>query len=140
PETLVWHCPVCGAGGGWRDLAEKLGIPLPRSPKQVNGSHAASPVVHDTKKTSAITTPSVGLTLDEYSQAKQLPIAFLKSLGMQNDPSGQPQLWIPYKNPDGSVFRVQIRRRMDKADGVDDRFSWGAGDGQILYGLEDCDE
>lgn len=26
PKTHVWCCDVCGAGGGWTDLADRLGI------------------------------------------------------------------------------------------------------------------
>lgn len=26
----VWHCDVCEAGGGWRELAELLDVPIPR--------------------------------------------------------------------------------------------------------------
>jgi len=29
PEKKTWHCFACGAGGGWKDLAERLGIPIP---------------------------------------------------------------------------------------------------------------
>jgi hypothetical protein len=136
PEKLVWYCPVCGAGGGWKNLAEHLGIPIPRLSSPSAASGAASPPAPSPRKASK---PPIGVTLDEYSGAKQLPVDFLQSLGMQNDPSGEPRLHIPYKNPDGSVFRVQIRHRMDKSAGRDDRFSWGSGEGQILYGLEDLD-
>ena len=25
-EKQVWHCFACGAGGGWKDLAQRLGL------------------------------------------------------------------------------------------------------------------
>lgn len=33
PEKQIWYCDVCDEGGGWMDLARRLGVPLPdRSP------------------------------------------------------------------------------------------------------------
>jgi hypothetical protein len=31
PGKEVWVCDVCGEGGGWKDLCERLGVPLDRN-------------------------------------------------------------------------------------------------------------
>jgi hypothetical protein len=30
PDRMVWYCPVCDKGGGWKDLCELMGVPVSR--------------------------------------------------------------------------------------------------------------
>src|SRR5438046_241186 len=38
----TWFCPVCGIGGGWKDLAERLGISVPQKTTNGGGSTTSS--------------------------------------------------------------------------------------------------
>jgi hypothetical protein len=42
PAKQVWYCHACGEGGGWTDLAQRLGIELPERMRQRvrHGKHA----------------------------------------------------------------------------------------------------
>jgi len=48
PEKLAWCCDVCGAGGGARDLAERLGIEV-SEPGNGKGRPPGVPAVWDGK-------------------------------------------------------------------------------------------
>lgn len=79
---------------------------------------------------------SIGFTLEAYSQAKGLPIDFLKSLGLTNSKfpprgGGNPAIKIPYYGEDGE--EVSVRYRIANAG---DRFRWKPGSKVILYGLQ----
>lgn len=73
----------------------------------------------------------MGLTLNEYATAKQLPIGFLKKLGL-DDVSwrGEPAVRIPYGDADGDDVRGRVRVAMEG-----DRFRWERGNEILLYGL-----
>ena len=65
PQKQVWHCDACGAGGGWKNLADRLGVNVPKKLAVTTVKTAAS-----------------GLTLDQYANEKKLPIDFLRDLGL----------------------------------------------------------
>lgn len=129
PEKLTWYCDVCGTGGGWKDLAERLQISVPGG----GGSGSLS----SPKRLEHSNTFGAGLTLDEYSAAKGLPIEFLKSLAISNiyDGNGAPSLRIPYLGRDGTEAAVRIRLRLDKTPSGDNRFRWKSGSKPLPYGL-----
>ncbi len=68
------------------------------------------------------------MNLEQYSKAKQLPVAFLKELGVtENDGN----LEIPYLDSGKKHFRSRLRN--------DTKRWWGEGEGQIPYGLDRLD-
>ena len=76
-------------------------------------------------------------TLAAYAQAKRLPEAFLRSLGLTDIRYGDgPALRIPYRDRSGAEVAVRIRRYLEKAAGHDQRFAWRRGDRPQLYGLD----
>ncbi len=39
PGKSTWFCDVCHQGGGWRDLAQRLGEPAPAPPREIAAIH-----------------------------------------------------------------------------------------------------
>jgi hypothetical protein len=77
-------------------------------------------------------TSSAGLTLAQYADAKRLPVAFLKSLGLTDMfYGGGPAVRIPYRALDGQTAAVQFRLAMAGSD----RFRWKTGSKPLPYGL-----
>jgi hypothetical protein len=75
---------------------------------------------------------SGGLTLAQYGAAKQLPVAFLQGLGLQDiSYLGAPAVRIPYLGPDGTEGPVRFRLGLEGAD----RFKWRTGSKPTPYGL-----
>jgi hypothetical protein len=35
PDKSTWYCDACHQGGGWRDLAERLGLPAPQPAREI---------------------------------------------------------------------------------------------------------
>jgi hypothetical protein len=86
--------------------------------------------------------PSTGLTLEHYAAAKQLPVDFLRDLGLETiaDPWGKPRsvLAIPYRKRDGSLHRNRLRVALQKLSDAP-RMFWDKREdkiGAILYGLD----
>lgn len=76
-----------------------------------------------------------GLTLEQYAQAKKLPVDFLASLGLSDKKfSGTPAIRIPYRDADGVTLATRYRLAMEKGD-PDNRFRWSSGSKTNLYGL-----
>lgn len=85
---------------------------------------------------------SKGLTLAQYSAAKQLPEPFLKEHFGLNDLKryGKPQIAIPYYDANGKLVRERFRLALKKPKrGKDDRFMWDGKRGTklCLYGIWD---
>lgn len=79
---------------------------------------------------------SGGCTLEQYAQAKRLPLKFLKELGLkQISYMSRPVVWIPYYGADGSEVAVRFRLALYKSKNGDDRFRWKQGAKPCLYGL-----
>jgi hypothetical protein len=84
-----------------------------------------------------------GLTLERYAEAKQLPVAFLRGLGLETvgDPWGNPRqvLAMPYHRVDGTLHRLRLRVAMDKPTDGSAPMLWDKREGKIgaiLYGLD----
>lgn len=76
---------------------------------------------------------SKGLTLEDYSAGKRLPLEFLKSLGMTTEKfKGRNRVVIPYKDANGKVTATRLRLSMDGPN----RFIWRKGDKPSLYRLD----
>lgn len=74
-----------------------------------------------------------GCTLSDYAKAKNLPVDFLRELGVQESRfKGIPQLVIPYHDEDGIQTAVRYRTSIDGKN----KFKWRSGDKVCLYGLE----
>ncbi|MGH7893773.1 MAG: hypothetical protein ACREQL_03845, partial [Candidatus Binatia bacterium] len=86
-----------------------------------------------------ITTPC---TLENYAEAKGLPVEFLRALGLSDRRhGGLPSVRIPFRDAQGNEFAVCYRTALEKnPDGPDNRFRWGSGSKAkgSLYGLDLC--
>ena len=72
-----------------------------------------------------------GLTLEEYSKEKRLPIGFLRSVGLSDIKYlGSNAVRIEYKDLNGDLVAVRFRVGM-----TGDRFRWRRGDKVCPYGL-----
>jgi len=69
------------------------------------------------------------VNLQAFADAKGFTIDELRRFGVTFK-SGR--IWIPYKNPDGSIFRSRYRSAIDDGKG----FYWEKGEGTCAYGLE----
>lgn len=77
-----------------------------------------------------------GLTLQQYADAKKLPVDFLKSLGLADQRyKGAPAVRIPYPGTGGEVITARFRVAMSGH-----RFEWKSGAHPMLYGLGRLDE
>ena len=78
----------------------------------------------------------VGCTLSQYSEAKQLPVEFLRGLGLSDFVhQRRPAIRIPYRNEQGEEIAVRYRTALTKSDQGDHRFRWKHGTKPCLYGL-----
>ncbi len=78
----------------------------------------------------------MGCTLIQYSEAKQLPVEFLRGLGLSDMVyQGRPAIRIPYRNGQGKEVAVRYRTALTKSDQGDHRFRWKQGAKPCLYGL-----
>jgi hypothetical protein len=76
-----------------------------------------------------------GVSLSALAQAKNLPVDFLKSLGVQDHKyKGQSAIRIPYLNEAGEL--AAVRFRLSLSSKAQKRFAWRRGDRVMLYGLE----
>jgi hypothetical protein len=77
-------------------------------------------------------TPPAGCTLAAYAQAKQLPVAFLRAIGLtQINYQGLPAIRIPYPGIDGCDGPVRFRIALHGQR----RLVWKTGSKSMLYGL-----
>ena len=74
--------------------------------------------------------------LENYAEAKGLPVAFLQKLGLRDQKyQGVPAVRIPYRRVDGAENAVRFRIALEKSAEGDDRFRWRTGSKAGLYGL-----
>ena len=79
---------------------------------------------------------SLGLTLEQYAEAKRFPVEFLKSLGMSTiSYMEQPAVRIPYLDQRGMPGAARFRLALEGPD----RFRWKTGARPSLYGLWQLD-
>ena len=80
-----------------------------------------------------------GCTLEDYANAKMLPLDFLTSgeIGLEQITYvGVPAIYVPYPDIDGTVVSKRFRTALEKnQSGPDNRFRWRKGDSPLLYGL-----
>ena len=80
-----------------------------------------------------------GCTLEEYAEAKKLPVEYLAngSIGLERAGYlGKPAVRIPYPDEGGEPVAQRFRVGLRKAkEGPDDRFRWETGNAPTLYGL-----
>ena len=75
-------------------------------------------------------------TLAAYAAEKQLPEAFLRSLGLSDFRyAGRDAVRMPYLNGEGLQAAVRYRTALKKSEASDNRFKWKAGSKLCLYGL-----
>jgi len=106
-----FNCHMCGINGSIFELGQKLGIIKDsRLPKN----------------------KFTGITLQDYSEAKKLPLDFLQSLQVhERNQKGIPQLHSPYFDKDGKQVGTRIRTSLNGFN----RFLWASGSHPTLYGL-----
>src|SRR5215217_2896190 len=79
-----------------------------------------------------------GCTLEEYAEAKNLPVDFLVNGKVRLEKagySGRPAIRIPYLAEDGKLVAERFRVGLKKSkSGPDNRFRWRRGDTPTLYG------
>ena len=123
-DKQVWHCDACGEGGGAKHLALALGIEILQ-----NGRGEGD----RTSSESGARSHESGLTLQQYADAKKLPISFLQDVGVSEIPNyaGGPAVKIIYDVPDGDTDVVRFRTALDG----ESRFKWRKGSKPIPYGL-----
>lgn len=77
-----------------------------------------------------------GCSLEDYSEAKAIPIPFLESLGItQISYLSKTAIRIPYFDASGDEKAIRFRTSLKKTDGKDNRFRWKKGSKPVLYGL-----
>lgn len=115
-SAVGYNCFACGAKGGLRELAKKLGVRL-----------------RDMPGVAGVT--KVGYTLAQYAEDKQLPEEFLRGLGL-SDRKVNTLVWlrIPYRDENGKEVTTRYR-----IAATGDKFRWNKGSKIMLYGLDRLD-
>jgi len=141
------HCPLPGHRNGDRHPSlGLLGLNERGEPVigQCFAGHDRKEVIDRLKELGVIgngrsrASPKRGLRLEELSEAKGLPLGFLRELGWRTATwppgrrDGQPAVLIPYRNEEGRV--VATRYRLALSEGP--RFKWEPGARATLYGLD----
>lgn len=76
-------------------------------------------------------------TLEAYTEAKRLPVEFLRRLGIREAPyQGGVALRIPYLDESGEEAAIRFRLRLESEDKDAPRFKWRSGCKAVLYGLQ----
>ncbi|MFC1928645.1 hypothetical protein ACFLXK_03450 [Chloroflexota bacterium] len=87
--------------------------------------------------TPTLLTPVNGVNLDTLSKAKNIPVDYLKGLGVRDFKyNGQPAIKIPYYGEDGTEISIRFRLAITG----DNRFKWRKGDQALPYGLNRLDQ
>jgi len=117
-HTGQFFCHACNEGGNsYTFLQRLLNIPPSEARKMVN-SFAGIP---ERKRLQRI-------TVEDYAQAKKLPVEFLLELGLRDDKKG---VKIPYLDESGAVVSTRYRHAMTGTM----KFSWVRGSKVMPYGL-----
>ncbi len=125
----------CKAGCETEALLEAWSLSMSDLFESRNGHAGAKNVFGYTPRDNTATLQRC--TLEEYAEAKRLPVDFLKKLGLRDAKyQGSEALRIPYYSPDGSETAVRFRLALKKSDEGDLRFKWRTGSKTSLYGLE----
>jgi hypothetical protein len=141
-----FKCHGCGESGSAYGAAVLLGM-APRDAAELCKRHGLGSWDDDPQGGEGGATPSnnrataqppIGCTIEQYAQAKQVPVEFLRSIGISDYVDsrwpGARVLRIPYRDREGNEAAVRIRCTL--AGG---RFLWRKGSKPLLYGLERLD-
>lgn len=121
----------CFAGCSVEDIVSSLGLSMAGLFAQDGRGEGGMSIPQKTRAT----LQHSGCTLEQYAQAKQLPMNFLGELGLQNvSYLGAPAIRIPYLDEHGSEGAVRFRLALEKEE-KDNRFRWRSGSKPFLYGL-----
>jgi hypothetical protein len=102
--------------------------------KSPSGAHTDNCVACPTED--CATVQPLSCTLAAYSDAKRLPIDFLKELGLSETRyKDATRVRIPYRDVDGLEQSVRYRNALEKTVNGDNRFSWQRGAKVFAYGL-----
>lgn len=71
------------------------------------------------------------LTIEEYAEAKKLPVEFLSSLGVKNTKTG---ISIPYMDESGAIVATRTRYSIS-GEGLGVKFAWVRGSKILPYGV-----
>lgn len=116
----------CRAGCATVDVLAAKGLRLADLFLDPTGQGVPLTLVHSNTRT-------VGLTLEEYSAAKQLPVVFLQALGLSTIAStGIKAVRIPYFDIGGREVAAQLRLALSGPD----RFRWTKGSKPQPYGQQ----
>jgi hypothetical protein len=127
---ILVKCFVCGEDRKRKEaIISAFGCQWPDLMPPQDGGEGGCPIPSDTR--AHVQSPP-GLTLEQYAEAKRLPLDFLKSLGLSDFTyHGSPAVRIPYLDPVGEQAVVRFRLRLEG----DDRFRWRRGSKPMPYGL-----
>jgi hypothetical protein len=121
----------CFAGCANPEIVARIGLGMSDLFEQRNGHRKkfrSTP-----PKTTATQQPC---NLENYAQAKALPIEFLKMLGLTDRKyQGREAVRIPYRTEAREEGAVRFRVGLEKHEEGDDRFRWRTGSKPSLYGL-----
>src|SRR5262245_41759402 len=134
----------CHAGCSAETIVKAIGLTLSDLMPAKDSTHSTRTFTTDPARTGqgGIQTPpgdtaSVqhprGCTLEEYATAKQLPVDFLRELGLSEIfYGGARAIRVPYLLPGGAEGPTRYRTAMTGPD----RFKWKSGSKIRLYGLD----
>jgi hypothetical protein len=121
----------CFAGCDTEKVVAELGLEMSDLFEQRNGhkkEFRSTP-----PKTTATVQPC---NLENYAEAKGLPVEFLQKLGLRDQKYQKQQaVRISYRGVSGAEEAVRYRIALEKSDEADDRFRWRTGSKARLYGL-----
>ncbi len=127
----------CFAGCAAESVVDALGLRLADLFPGSRNSAPTTPGIPPQSTATLQQSPSSGLTLQAYADSKQIPIDFLRQLGMTDHKyNGRPAVRIPYLDVTGTETAVRFRLALTG----DDRFRWKSGAKPTLYGLSRVNE
>jgi len=103
-------------------------------PRSVKGEDKREKGLRDPAQPGAMAQPPC--TLEAYAGAKELPVEFLRELGLSTvSYMGTKAVRMPYLTEDGREGAVRLRLALEKSPQGDNRFRWRKGSKPTLYGL-----
>ena len=118
-----------GEGGDLPPKSRATVQPYPES-----GGDTGKKALHVPPQPSA--TVQCSCTLEDYAEAKALPVEFLREIGLSTiSYLGSKAVRMPYLKEDGTEGAARLRISLEKGPKGDDRFRWRKGSRPTLYGL-----
>jgi hypothetical protein len=130
----------CHAGCTVEEIVSKIGLEMRDLFQQDGSNNSKCKKGGEGGSTSSETTttaqPRDEVTLEQYAEAKKLPVEFLKRLGLKDIfYIDQNAVRIPYYDENGNEGPVRFRLKLNKTEEGDGRFRWRKGSKLMLYGL-----